>query len=81
MKRRLSLLLSTIGNPKILLLDEPTTGMDPVNRRHVWNFLDKFKQDRVIIITTHSMEEAEFVGDRTAIMRNGLLWYVKPLLH
>ena len=61
MKRRLSLVISTIGDPKIIFLDEPTTGMDPVNRRHVWSFIEKFKQDRVVVLTTHSMEEADVV--------------------
>jgi ABC-type multidrug transport system ATPase subunit len=44
-----------------MFLDEPTTGMDPVNRRHVWSFIEKLKKDRVIILTTHSMEEADVV--------------------
>lgn len=42
-------------------LAEPTTGMDPVNRRHVWSFIEKFKEGRVIVLTTHSMEEADVV--------------------
>ncbi|KAI9204486.1 uncharacterized protein BJ171DRAFT_424289 [Polychytrium aggregatum] len=73
MKRRLSLVISTIGDPKIILMDEPTTGMDPVNRRHVWGFIEKFKENRVIILTTHSMEEADVLGDRIAIMAHGRL--------
>ncbi|KAJ3328381.1 hypothetical protein HDU76_010049 [Blyttiomyces sp. JEL0837] len=71
MKRRLSLLISTIGDPQVLFLDEPTSGMDPVNRRNVWSFIEKFKRDRVIILTTHSMEEADVLGDRIAIMQKG----------
>ncbi|KAH6573196.1 hypothetical protein BASA60_006151 [Batrachochytrium salamandrivorans] len=71
MKRRLSLVISTIGDPKIIFMDEPTTGMDPVNRRHVWSFIEKFKQNRVMILTTHSMEEADVLGDSIAIMSNG----------
>lgn len=50
MKRRLSLVIATIGDPKIIFMDEPTTGMDPVNRRHVWGFVEKFKNGRVIIL-------------------------------
>lgn len=73
MKRRLSLILSTIGDPKILYLDEPTTGMDPVNRRHVWSFIEDFKKNRVVILTSHSMEEAEVLGDRIGIMVYGKL--------
>jgi len=54
-------------------MDEPTTGMDPVNRRHVWSFLEKFKKGRIMILTTHSMEEADVLGDRIAIMSGGSL--------
>ena len=77
MKRRLSVLISTIGDPKVLYLDgiinllEPTTGMDPINRRYVWKFIESFKSGRVIILTTHSMEEAEVLSDRIAIMAHG----------
>ncbi|KAJ3064546.1 ATP-binding cassette sub- A member 1 [Podochytrium sp. JEL0797] len=73
MKRRLSLVISTIGDPRVIFMDEPTTGMDPVNRRHVWSFIEKFKEGRVIILTTHSMEEADVLGDRIAIMAHGQL--------
>ena len=73
MKRRLSLVIATIGDPKILFLDEPTTGMDPVNRRHVWSFIEKLKKDKVVVLTTHSMEEAEVLGDRVGVMGNGRL--------
>jgi ABC-type multidrug transport system ATPase subunit len=47
--------------------------MDPVNRRHVWSFIENFKKNRVIILTTHSMEEADVLGDRIAIMAHGQL--------
>ncbi|KAJ3084515.1 ATP-binding cassette sub- A member 1, partial [Quaeritorhiza haematococci] len=73
MKRRLSMVISTIGDPKIIFMDEPTTGMDPVNRRHVWSFVENFKKGRVIVLTTHSMEEADVLGDRIAIMAHGRL--------
>ncbi|KCV71568.1 hypothetical protein H696_02508 [Fonticula alba] len=73
MKRRLSVALATLGDPGMLVLDEPTTGMDPVNRRHVWNFIDRFKKGRAVVLTTHSMEEAEFLGDTIAIMSLGRL--------
>ncbi|KAJ3381664.1 ATP-binding cassette sub- A member 1 [Lobulomyces angularis] len=71
MKRRLSLVISTIGDPKVIFMDEPTTGMDPVNRRRVWSFVENFKEGRVIVLTTHSMEEADVLGDRIAIMAHG----------
>ncbi|CAG8612901.1 4076_t:CDS:2 [Funneliformis caledonium] len=73
MKRRLSTIIATIGDPKILFLDEPTTGLDPVNRRHVWSFIENFKRGRVIILTTHSMEEADVLGDRICVMAHGSL--------
>src|SRR5437763_17048358 len=47
--------------------------MDPVNRRHVWSFIEKFKRGRVIILTTHSMEEADVLGDRISVMAHGKL--------
>ncbi|KAI8815090.1 hypothetical protein BJ742DRAFT_670515 [Cladochytrium replicatum] len=71
MKRRLSMVISTIGDPKVIFMDEPTTGMDPVNRRKVWQFIEKFKANRVIVLTTHAMEEAEVLGDQIAIMAAG----------
>lgn len=73
MKRRLSVAISMIGDPKIIFLDEPTTGMDPVSRRSVWNTIERTKKDKVIILTTHSMEEADVLGDRIAIMGKGRL--------
>ncbi|ORX44542.1 hypothetical protein BCR36DRAFT_334597 [Piromyces finnis] len=71
MKRRLSMIIATIGDPNVVLLDEPTTGMDPLNRRYVWKFIEKFKKNRCIIVTTHSMEEADALGDDIIIMANG----------
>jgi ABC-type multidrug transport system ATPase subunit len=71
MKRRLSMIIATIGDPSVVLLDEPTTGMDPLNRRHVWRFIEKFKKNRCIVVTTHSMEEADALGDEIIIMANG----------
>ncbi|EPZ36999.1 P-loop containing nucleoside triphosphate hydrolase domain-containing protein [Rozella allomycis CSF55] len=71
MKRRLSLILSTLGDPHVVYMDEPTTGMDPLNRRHVWTFIEEFKKDRAVILTTHSMEEADVLGDKIAIMAHG----------
>jgi ABC-type multidrug transport system ATPase subunit len=71
MKRRLSVAIALLGNPKIVFLDEPTTGMDPINRRHVWDIIEAAKKGRAIILTTHSMEEADILGDRIAIMARG----------
>ena len=71
MQRRLSIAIALIGNPKIVYLDEPTTGMDPVTRRSVWDMIQRAKQGRVIMLTTHSMEEADILGDRVAVMSHG----------
>ncbi|EKX32324.1 hypothetical protein GUITHDRAFT_82405 [Guillardia theta CCMP2712] len=73
MKRRLSVAVSLIGNPSVVYLDEPTTGMDPINRRHVWDVIEAAKQDRCVVLTTHSMEEADILGDRIGIMAKGRL--------
>ncbi|EGC36350.1 hypothetical protein DICPUDRAFT_31990 [Dictyostelium purpureum] len=73
MKRRLSVAIACIGDPKILFCDEPTTGMDPASRRHIWNLLKNIKKDKVIILTSHFMDECEILGDRVVIMSNGYM--------
>jgi ABC-type multidrug transport system ATPase subunit len=71
MRRRLSIALSLLGDPKVLVLDEPTTGIDPVNRRRVWDLFNKYRKTAVMLLTTHSMEEADLLSDRIAIMSKG----------
>ncbi|KAJ3687336.1 hypothetical protein LUZ61_016500 [Rhynchospora tenuis] len=71
MKRRLSVAIALIGDPKLVFLDEPTTGMDPITRRHVWDIIEDAKKGRAIVLTTHSMEEADILSDRIAIMAKG----------
>ncbi|VVC36007.1 ABC transporter-like,P-loop containing nucleoside triphosphate hydrolase,AAA+ ATPase domain,ABC [Cinara cedri] len=71
MKRKLSLAIALVGNPEILILDEPTSGMDPESRREIWDLLLSFRGSRTILITTHFMEEADVLGDRIAIMDRG----------
>jgi ABC-type multidrug transport system ATPase subunit len=73
MRRRLSVALALVGDPQIVYLDEPTTGMDPSMRRAVWNMIAAAKPGRTIVHTTHSMEEADVLGDRVAIMYRGRL--------
>ncbi|KAK2384736.1 ABC transporter A family member [Trifolium repens] len=73
MKRRLSVAIALIGDPKLVILDEPTTGMDPITRRHVWDIIENAKKGRAIILTTHSMEEADILSDRIGIMAKGRL--------
>ena len=72
-KRKLSLAIALIGDSSIILLDEPTSGMDLTARRHVWDILKNNKQGRVIILTTHYMEEADVLADRIAIIAEGKL--------
>jgi len=71
MKRKLSLAISLMGSPQVLVLDEPTSGMDPESRREMWDLLLKLRRDRTVLITTHFMEEADVLGDRIAIMDHG----------
>jgi ABC-2 type transport system ATP-binding protein len=74
MKRRISLIMALVNDPKIAFLDEPTTGMDPQSRRAVWEFLKGFSGDsKTIILTTHYMEEAEYLCDRVGIIDHGRL--------
>nr|AIU41626.1 ABC transporter family protein [Hevea brasiliensis] len=73
MRRRLSVAIALIGNPKLVILDEPTTGMDPISRRHVWDIIQNAKKGRSIVLTTHSMEEADILSDRIGIMAKGRL--------
>ncbi|XP_065877086.1 ABC transporter A family member 8-like isoform X2 [Euphorbia lathyris] len=73
MKRRLSVAISLIGDPKVVYMDEPTSGLDPASRRQLWSVVRQAKQDRTIILTTHSMEEAEALCDRVGIVVDGSL--------
>ncbi|KAK9701079.1 hypothetical protein K7432_011893 [Basidiobolus ranarum] len=73
MKRKLSLAIALLGNPCIILLDEPTTGMDVYSRNQIWQLIQDSKEDRIVILTSHSMEEADALGDRIAIMSKGKL--------
>lgn len=72
-KRKLCVGIALIGNPKIIYLDEPTSGVDPFSRRLLWTFLQKKKEGRIIVLTTHSMDEADILADRKAIISKGNL--------
>jgi len=72
MKRKLTFIRGLINNPEILILDEPTTGLDPRSRRQIWDRIEMLKHSgKTIILTTHYMEEAEKLCDRIAIMSKG----------
>jgi len=81
MKRRLSIGLAIIGDPKVLVLDEPTTGLDPETRQHIWKIIDKAKRGRCVILTTHSMSEAEALCNRIGIMASGSLLCLGTQVH
>ena len=72
-KRKLCLAIALIGNPSVLLLDEPSAGMDPEARRQMWNVLAGIKSNgtTATVLTTHSMEEAEALATRLGIMARG----------
>lgn len=73
LQRRLSIAMSLISNPKILFLDEPTLGLDIKARHELWDILTKLKGKMTIILTTHYLEEAEYLSDRLCIIDNGKL--------
>ncbi len=71
-RQRLALACALVGDPSLLFLDEPTTGLDPQSRRQLWELIERFKADgRAILLTTHYMEEAERLCDRVAIVDHG----------
>ncbi|KAJ3000158.1 hypothetical protein HDV02_000441 [Globomyces sp. JEL0801] len=72
-KRRLSIAIALVSNPKVVFLDEPTTGLDPEVRRTVWDTIARARANRTILLTTHSMEEAEVCCQKVGIMAKGRL--------
>lgn len=78
-KRRLSIAMSLISDPKVLFLDEPTLGLDVIARSKLWEIIKSLKSKITIILTTHYMEEAEELADRIAIMKSGHLLAIDTL--
>lgn len=70
-KRKLSVAIAFLGNPRFVMLDEPTSGMDTTMRHDLWEILANYKKDRVLVLTTHYMDEADTLGDRIGIMVDG----------
>ncbi|XP_038057091.1 uncharacterized protein LOC119728778 isoform X2 [Patiria miniata] len=73
MKRKLSVMIAFLGGSNIVILDEPTSGVDPHARRAIWDLISKNKKGRTILLCTHFMDEADLLGDRIAILDHGQL--------
>jgi ABC-type multidrug transport system ATPase subunit len=80
-KRRLSIAMALVGEPSLVFLDEPTTGLDPEVRRIIWEIIQKCRRNQTFLLTTHSMEEAEVLCQRIAIMSHGNLECIGSPLH
>jgi len=80
-KEKLSVGIALIGNPKIVFLDEPSTGMDPKSRRFMWDLIASTMSKRAVVLTTHSMEECEALCGRIAILVGGRLRCVGSAQH
>uniref|UniRef100_A0A8C3GW69 P-type phospholipid transporter n=1 Tax=Corvus moneduloides TaxID=1196302 RepID=A0A8C3GW69_CORMO len=74
MQRKLSVAIAFVGEAKVVVLDEPTSGVDPYSRRSIWDLLLKYRPGRTIILSTHHMDEADILGDRVAIISQGKLF-------
>ena len=72
-RRKLSVAIALCGNSRFIMLDEPTSGMDIQARRALWDMLKRYKDGRIIILSTHYMDEADKLGDRIGIMSHGRL--------
>ncbi|KAG7218150.1 hypothetical protein INR49_009051 [Caranx melampygus] len=81
MQRKLSVALAFVGGSKVVILDEPTAGVDPYARRGIWDLLLNYRQGRTIILSTHHMDEADILGDRIAIISHGKLCCVGSSLY
>ncbi|CAM5095263.1 unnamed protein product [Natator depressus] len=71
MKRKLSISIALLGGSRVVILDEPTTGVDPCSRRSIWEIISKNKKGRTIILSTHHLDEAEVLSDRIAFLEHG----------
>uniref|UniRef100_A0A8C5BHU5 ATP-binding cassette, sub-family A (ABC1), member 4a n=1 Tax=Gadus morhua TaxID=8049 RepID=A0A8C5BHU5_GADMO len=86
MQRKLSVAMAFVGGAKVVILDEPTSGVDPYSRRSIWDLLLKYREGRTVILSTHHMDEADLLSDRVAIISRGRLHccgsplYLKTLL-
>lgn len=76
-KRKLCLAMAIFGDPKIIFLDEPTSGMDPESRRVIWKIIRELRNEgKCIILTTHHLDEADELSDRIAVMVKGIYYRI-----
>ncbi|KAF9208694.1 hypothetical protein BGZ59_010494, partial [Podila verticillata] len=80
-KRRVSIAIALLGDNSVIFLDEPSTGLDPAVRRVIWDIINRVKVSRTVVLTTHSMEEADILSDKIAIMTLGRLRCMGTSLH
>ncbi|KAF9953943.1 hypothetical protein BGZ72_005048 [Mortierella alpina] len=80
-RRRVSIAIALLGDNRVIFLDEPSTGLDPAVRRIIWDVINRVKINRTVVLTTHSMEEADILSDRIAIMTSGRLRCIGSSLH
>uniref|UniRef100_A0A8C1Q1R5 P-type phospholipid transporter n=1 Tax=Cyprinus carpio TaxID=7962 RepID=A0A8C1Q1R5_CYPCA len=73
MQRKLSVAMAFVGGSKVVILDEPTSGVDPYSRRSIWDLLLKYRTGRTVILSTHHMDEADLLSDRVGIISKGKL--------
>ncbi|XP_044943932.1 phospholipid-transporting ATPase ABCA7 isoform X8 [Mustela putorius furo] len=73
MQRKLSVAIAFVGGSRVVILDEPTAGVDPASRRSIWELLLKYREGRTLILSTHHLDEAELLGDRVAVVAGGRL--------
>ncbi|XP_072578148.1 phospholipid-transporting ATPase ABCA7 isoform X6 [Vulpes vulpes] len=71
MQRKLSVAMAFVGGSRVVILDEPTAGVDPASRRSIWELLLKYREGRTLILSTHHLDEAEVLGDRVAVVAGG----------
>jgi ATP-binding cassette subfamily A (ABC1) protein 3 len=80
-KRKLSLGIALIGHPEVLLIDESSSGIDPFSQRKIWDLIAHVARGRSVVLTTHSMDEAQALSSKTAIMANGKLLCLGSVQH
>lgn len=68
MRRRLCVAIAFIGKPKLVVLDEPSSGVDPVARRQIWDLVVRYKEGCTVLLTTHHLDEAELLSDRVVVL-------------